>query len=245
MDEELKKYNEYTIQDKNGLLIKYRLRIPDKIEKDIKYPVIYFLHGAGGRGSDNRAQLTDAGALEAFKKNSIFSVFNSYLISAQVPDGSKWVDVAWDSSSHDMPKISKTQYLSFKILKNLVANPKYQIDKNRVYALGLSMGGFGVWDIIQRYPEFFAAAIPICGGGDTRKVKEILNLPIWSWHGDRDEVIPVIRSREMHEAIKSLGGYSSIYTEIKDREHNVWIDVWRSKKLWAWLFSQRKRLFLK
>ena len=239
-NKELKKYNEYTIQYKSGLSVKYRLRIPDRIEKDIKYPVIYFLHGAGGRGSDNRTQLTDAGALRAFKKNGIFSVFNSYLISAQVPAGSTWVDVAWDSPSHDMPKISETQYLSFEILKKLVANSKYQIDKNRVYVLGVSMGGFGVWDIIQRYPDYFAAAIPICGGGDTKKIKGIINLPIWSWHGDQDDVIPVDRSRAMQKSIKSSGGVSSIYSEIIGRGHNVWLDVWRSKSLWEWLFLQKR-----
>ena len=105
--------------------------------------------------------------------------------------------------------------------------------------MGLSMGGYGTWDAIQRRPEFFAAAVPICGGGDTNMGKVLAKMPIWSWHGDKDKTIQVSRSREMDAAIKQAGG-SPKYTEVKGRGHNVWTDVWNSKELWDWIYSQSR-----
>ena len=105
--------------------------------------------------------------------------------------------------------------------------------------MGLSMGGYGTWDAVQRRPNFFAAAVPICGGGDKSMAKSLINVPIWSWHGNKDQVINVLRSREMNLAIERSGG-SPKYTEVKGRGHDVWLDVWSSDDLWEWLYSQSK-----
>ena len=105
--------------------------------------------------------------------------------------------------------------------------------------LGLSMGGFGVWDALQRRPHFFAAGVPICGGGDVSKSKIISHIPIWAWHGDKDDVIHVNRSRDMYQNIKKYNSNIK-YSEIKNRGHDVWLDAWDSKELWDWIYRQNR-----
>ena len=130
--------------------------------------------------------------------------------------------------------------MALEEIDSYVQNQKNQVDPNRIYAMGLSMGGYGTWDAIQRRPNFFAAAVPICGGGDKSIAKKLVNLPIWAWHGEKDTVIKPSRSRDMIEAITKAGGTPK-YSEIKGRGHNSWIDCWKSQELWSWLYSQRKK----
>ena len=208
--------NEYAAkiwESPNGGSIKYRYRLPAKIEECKKYPILFFLHGAGGRGADNLGQLLDANSIDAFKSQNLFSNYNSYVFAGQVPEKEQWVNVDWGSSEHKMPKISNSMEKILEALDSFIMDSDNQVDIDRIYIMGLSMGGYGVWDAIQRRPNFFAAAVPICGGGDKSMAKSLINIPIWAWHGDQDQVINVLRSREMHLAIKTLGG-SPKYTEV-------------------------------
>ncbi len=129
--------------------------------------------------------------------------------------------------------------LALEALDAFVANKEHQVDPNRIYVMGLSMGGYGTWDAIQRRPQYFAAAVPICGGGDMALAPTLVNMPIWIWHGDQDNSIKVSRSRDMAGAIKDAGG-APRYTEVQGRGHNVWLDVWAAEELWLWLFGQSK-----
>jgi predicted peptidase len=218
--------------------LNYCFREPDKINKYKKYPLILFLHGAGGRGSNNFEQLYDAGGIDAFKKQSIFSIHQTYLLAPQVPENKKWVNIDWHSLEHEMPSKSETMKLTIELLDQVINDKSNKIDINRIYVLGLSMGGYGVWDLLQRRPEFFAAAVPICGGGDVSLCSSISHIPIWIWHGDHDEVINVNRSRSMFSELKKTGGDLK-YSEIKGRGHDVWKDVWNSEELWHWIFSKK------
>ena len=213
--------------------------LPYKVEKGKKYPILFFLHGAGGRGVDNKGQLLDANSIDAFKSQKLFSKFNSYVFAGQVPEGEQWVNVDWTSNDHQMPKISNSMQKTLEALDAFIIDSNNQVDVNRIYIMGLSMGGYGTWDAVQRRPNFFAAAVPICGGGDKSMAKSLINVPIWSWHGNKDQVINVLRSREMNSAIERSGG-SPKYTEVKGRGHDVWLDVWSSDDLWEWLYSQSK-----
>ena len=138
-----------------------------------------------------------------------------------------------------MPKISNSMEKLLEALDSFIMDSDNQVDIDRIYIMGLSMGGYGVWDAIQRRPNFIAAAVPICGGGDKSMAKSLINIPIWAWHGDQDQVINVLRSREMNLAIKRLGG-SPKYTEVIGRGHDVWLDVWTADDLWKWLYSQSR-----
>ncbi len=105
--------------------------------------------------------------------------------------------------------------------------------------MGLSMGGWGTWDAIQRRPNFFAAAIPICGGGDISYAKDISKMPIWAWHGEDDSVINIERSREMVLALNEMTNQTK-FTEVENRGHDSWIDVWNNKEVWKWLYDQKR-----
>jgi predicted peptidase len=231
----LKQYKKSIWKAQDNDILNYRFRGPDNIKYNCKYPLLFFLHGAGGRGSNNEDQLLDAGSLGAFSKQNIFSKHSSYILAPQVPNDKKWVDVEWNTQKHDMPKISNTMDMALKLLDEIIDT--HPIDINRIYILGLSMGGFGVWDALQRRPNFFAAGVPICGGGDTSKSRIISHIPIWAWHGDRDIVIHVDRSRNMYRTIKKYDA-NITYSEIKERGHDVWLDAWNSKELWDWIYQQ-------
>ena len=238
MNNEIKKYKKLVWGENRHISLNYCFRAPDNIDESKKYPLILFLHGAGGRGSNNSEQLNDAGSIDAFRNQSIFSYHRTYLIAPQVPNDKKWVDIDWHSLEHKMPSITETMELTLELLDYVLQDKNNKIDTTRVYVLGLSMGGFGVWDIVQRRPHMFAAAVPICGGGDVSLCHLISHLPIWAWHGNSDDVINVARSRSMFDELKKEGS-DLIYSEIKDRGHDVWIDVWNSKELWKWLFSKK------
>ena len=195
------------------------------------------LHGAGGRGSDNLRQLTDAGMLRNLQKTKGFE--DAYVLAGQVPKGQRWVDIHWGTLDHRMPAVTPSMKLLIERIDQILADKTQQIDPKRVYAMGLSMGGYGTWDLIQRRPELFAAAIPICGGGDKEMAKAIAPIPIWAWHGDKDRVIKPSRSKDMVEAIKKAGGNAK-YTEVKGQGHGVWNDCYKSAELWQWMFEQKK-----
>ena len=217
----------------------YRYSQPQKMENGKVYPLLVFFHGAGGRGNNNTGQLTDACAVNAFEKESLRLKRKSHIFAGQVPKGEKWVNTSWSLLGHQIPKISVSMKMALEAIDIYIQNPSNQVDTNRIYAMGLSMGGYGTWDAIQRRPNFFAAAVPICGGVDKSIAKELAHLPIWAWHGDKDTVIKPSRSLDMIEAITKAGG-SPKYSEIKGRGHNSWVDCWKSEKMWSWLYSQRK-----
>jgi predicted peptidase len=114
------------------------------------------------------------------------------------------------------------------------------VNDNRVYITGLSMGGYGTWDALARRPNFFAAALPICGGGDPKTVARFVNVPIWCFHGDKDEAVRVQRSREMIEALKNAGGEPK-YTEYAGVGHNSWTQTYANPAVFEWLFTQLRR----
>jgi predicted peptidase len=127
--------------------------------------------------------------------------------------------------------------LTFELLDDFIAS--YSIDESRIYAMGVSMGGFGTWDIIARKPDLFAAAAPICGGGDEATAPSIAHIPIWTFHGDKDDAVKVERSRNMVAALKSAGG-NPRYTEYPGVGHDAWTPALNDLELFSWLFSQRK-----
>jgi len=229
----------YSAQESKQGSFKYCVRPPDKVEPGKKYPLVLLLHGAGGRGDDNRGQIVDASGGATLDKMGVSGKYGAYVMAGQVPHNEQWVDVPWSSLDHKMPKISKSMRAMLEALDTFIADKRNQVDPQRIYIIGLSMGGYGTWDAIQRRPELFAAAVPICGGGDKRLAKKIAKIPVWAWHGDQDGVIPPSRSQDMVAALKSAGAQPK-YTEVKGRGHNVWTDAFGSAEMWKWLFDQRR-----
>jgi len=201
-----------------------------------KYPIVLFLHGAGERGNDNEIQLTYIDKI--FGSKNFRNKYPAFILVPQCPPDKRWVEVDWNLKSHIIPeKMSDPLRLTTALL--IATINKYSIDTERIYITGLSMGGYGTWDMIARFPGMFAAAIPICGGGDENTAKDIANIPIWAFHGTLDKVVPVTRSRNMINAIKNEGGNPK-YTEVQTKGHFVWNTAYSTTGIWNWFFNQHK-----
>lgn len=220
---------------KNGNL-NYRLLKPENYNPEKKYPIVLFLHGAGERGSDNEITLTHIAGLFLDKKNR--KDYPCFVLVPQCPKGKRWVEVDWTLKTHEQPE--SPSWAMRRVVKVLeILQKKHNIDKSRIYITGLSMGGFGTWDMLMRYPKIFAAGIPICGGADETKAENIKDIPIWTFHGDLDQTIKAERSRNIVKALRKIGGKIT-YTEYKGVAHPSWKPAYKEKNLLAWLFSKNK-----
>lgn len=221
--------------DADGGKLPYQLLIPKHYDAKNRYPLVVFLHGAGERGDDNRAQLVHG--MADYASDAIQDKYPCFVVAPQCPKGKLWVDVDWSSLKHDMPeKATDALRQTMSIVESLEKN--FSIDSNRLYITGLSMGGYGTWDALQRYPHRFAAAVPICGGGDVKLAKRIKHIPIWAFHGDKDNAVPPERSRSMIEALKEAGGEPK-YTEYADVGHDSWTATYKDPAMHAWMFAQK------
>lgn len=226
-----------TYADDAGNKLLYRLFKPKSYDAKQKYPLVLFLHGAGERGADNAAQLKHG--MNDFSGEAVQAKFPCFIVAPQCPTGDRWVDVDWGADKHDMPaKPSPPIRLTLRAIENL--QKEFSIDAKRLYITGLSMGGYGTWDAIQRHPELFAAAVPICGGGDPKYAEKIKNIPIWAFHGDKDTAVKVERSRDMIAAIKAAGGMPK-YTEYPGVGHDSWTATYKDAEMYKWLFAQSRK----
>lgn len=220
----------------NGSL-PYRLLRPKGYDSTKRYPLVIFYHGAGERGDDNVKPLVHG--MNDFASDDVMEKYPCFVIAPQCPEGDQWVDAPWSADSHKMrEQPTKPMQLSLDLVTSLQA--EFSIDERRLYVTGLSMGGFGTWDALQRYPNRFAAAVPICGGGDPAFAKQLAHIPIWAFHGDADTAVKPIRSRDMINALKAAGG-SPKYTEYPGVGHNSWAATYANRDLYAWLFAQKRR----
>jgi predicted peptidase len=234
--EPLEVFEARVFNDERGGALPYRLLKPLEHDPQKKYPLVLFLHGAGERGNDNEKQLVHGGrnfAHEAMRRR-----YPAFVIFPQCPAEKKWVEVPWDATSHQAPK--EPGETTEAVLALVAAIQKeFSIDDRRIYGVGLSMGGYGTWDLLQRKPDLLAAAIPICGGGDPATAEKFKDTPIWAFHGDIDPTVPVSRSREMGRALTAAGG-RPIYTEYEGVAHDSWTQTFDNRLVWDWLFSQHK-----
>lgn len=214
----------------------YRLLKPLDYDKSKKYPVILFLHGAGERGDDNQAQLKHG--MQRLATDPVQKDHPAFVIAPQCPKDEQWVDVPWSADSHQMKQEPTTALRNALALIEVVGE-QYSIDEDRIYITGLSMGGFGTWDAIQRYPDRFAAAIPICGGGDPSYARGLVDLPIWVFHGAKDTTVKTSRSREMVRVLRELKGNVK-YGEYPGVSHDSWTRTYNSTELYDWLFAQKR-----
>ena len=196
----------------------YLLALPKDYEQQESWPLILFLHGAGERGDDiERVKVHGPPKLVEQGQDMPFIV-----VSPQCPKDEWWSF-----------KTSELDALLNEITEN------YKVDTDRIYITGLSMGGFGTWSMITRFPYRFAAAAPICGGGDRQFTKYYKHLPVWAFHGDQDQAVPVERSVEMVESLKKNGGDPKL-TIYPGVGHDSWTETYNNSELYDW-FLQHKR----
>jgi len=196
----------------------YLLYLPEGYERDTtkQWPLMIFLHGSGESGVDLEKVKVHGPAklIEAGKK------FPFIVVSPQAPPQTGWKSDVLKALLDDLKK-------------------KLRVDRDRVYLTGLSMGGFGTWDLAEKYPDEFAGIAPICGGGDVGKVWKLRHMPVWCFHGAKDNVVPIASSQIMVDSLRKFnpGVKFTIYPEL---EHNSWEVTYNNDSLYDWFLSQKK-----
>ena len=202
------------------LRCQYLLFLPEGYgQKKQRWPVILFLHGAGERGSDlNLVKKHGPPKIAETRKNFPFIV-----VSPQCPAGAWWTD---------------ENEVLINLLDDIVA--RYSVDKERIYLTGLSMGGYETWTLASAYPERFAAIAPICGGGKRFMTEKLKDVPVWAFHGAKDNLVPLKESEEMVNAIKERGGDARL-TVYPEAGHDSWTETYNNQALYDWFMQHRKK----
>jgi predicted peptidase len=179
--------------------------------------LLLFLHGAGERGADLKG-VRRHGPPKLIEQGQEFPFI---VVSPQCPDGEWW----------------RAEVLA-ALLDEI--ERRYRVDSRRIYATGLSMGGFGTWALAITYPDRFAAIAPICGGGHPWAVARIKNVPVWAFHGTADKVVPCRRSQEMVDALRRAGG-TVRFTRYPGVDHDSWTATYANPKLYEWFLQHQRR----
>lgn len=203
-----------------------------------EYPVLLYLHGAGERGTDNYRHVdSNDGLLRRLIQSD-----ECVVIAPQCPNDAQWVNTDWGKGSYDSTVNTASVYLDAAKSLLLSEINKGGIDVNRVWVSGISMGGYGTWNLAMYNPDLFAAAIPVCGAGDLKKAAALVDMPIWCFHGDADPIVPVSGTREMYAAVKAAGGEKITYTEYPGVDHGSWHNAYAEEDLLTWLFAQTRAI---
>ncbi|WP_305982148.1 prolyl oligopeptidase family serine peptidase [Roseivirga thermotolerans] len=225
--------------------LNYRVLYPEGFDSTKEYPLVLFLHGAGERGTNNEKQLVHGSKL--FLDPSNREKFPAIVVFPQCPPEDYWANVHRPLDENGKRQFTyfttKTEpTLAMKGLLSLVDSLSRvaHIDKDRMYVMGLSMGGMGTFELVSRRPKTFAAAAPICGGGHPKSARKYAKkVPFWIFHGLKDDVVPPHFSKEMASAIEEKGGRVKL-TLYPNANHNSWDPAFAEPELLPWLFSHSK-----
>jgi predicted peptidase len=238
----LELYQKETYRLNDEFVLPYRILYPEKYDPSVPYPLIVFLHGVLEKGKDNHSQLINGGAL--FLKQEHRERFPAIVIFPQCPEDSYWAAVDIDQRKlpiridfHYEDPPTKAMEACIGLVHTFIKEKK--VNRRQIYVMGLSMGGMGTLEAISRYPELFAAAVPICGAGDTSYCHRYSGkVALWLFHGGADGGIDPECSRVIEKKVRSLGG-SVRYTEYPGVGHNSWDKAFAEPELLPWLFRQR------
>jgi predicted peptidase len=232
----LEEYEAHTFHGKGGKTLPYRLLKPRNYDKTQSYPLVLFLHGFGEKGTDNAAPLKESN-VKFFVKPEVRDSYPCFVLVPQSPN--VWVSVPnFNEPQKLTPKPTEPLALALEALEHVMK--EFSVDPSRLYLSGRSNGGYGVWDLLEREPRRWAAAVPMCGGGDPTRVGVAKDVPIWAFHGDKDPTVPVARTREMIAALQAAGGNPK-YTEYPGLNHSQAPDkAYTDKELPPWLFAQKR-----
>jgi predicted peptidase len=223
------------------LRMPYRLLIPRCLSESARYPLVLFFHGSGERGDDNQKQLQHG--VRRFAAPASRTKYPCFVLVPQCPTHLDNQPIMWTGRREQMHslKLAPEAAIPLRSALELVIEieKKFPIDTDRIYVTGISIGGFASWEALIRCPQKFAAAIPVCGGGDVNCADRIRDIPVWAFHGANDTAVPVQCSRSMIEMIEQAGGHPR-YTEYPGVGHNSWDRAYAEPELLSWLFSQKR-----
>jgi predicted peptidase len=226
--------------------LRFRILYPENYKREMTYPLIVYLHGAGLRGNDNEHQLVESARF--FLDDKIRNKFPALVVFPQCPFDSMWFNIPpgppYDTTvafNHQMNTLTlSTPERLVKLLMDSLADHKVA-DIKRIYLGGCSLGGFGTYDLVIHYPDYFAAAFPVCGQGNVALYPEkASNVPVWIFHGEADDVINPWPDRSMIKALQHIGAKNARYTEFPGAKHNIEVNVFAEPGLFPWLFSFKK-----
>ena len=219
---------------KRGETMPYRIFIPRDYNSQKKYPLVLWLHGGAGRGTDNLRQISggNASGSHIWTSADVQKKYPAFVIAPQCPENEMWATL-------ELAKPTRQLQIVEELLSSI--QKEFNINSRQLYVSGQSLGGFGTWALISEHPETFAAAIPVCGGGDEAMAPRLIHTAIWAFHGEDDQAVSVERSRKMIAAIKKAGG-APMYTEYKGVGHNSWERAFVEPDLLSWVFAQRATL---
>ena len=251
-------YEQCWYTDNLGQTMKFFLFVPAPFEPHQKYPLVLVLHGGGERARPGMTPAAGNALLEHapyvkcwvgkpahLNDPSVQSRWPSFVVVPQLDGLSRWVDVPPSQGSYKMAARPTAELRMAKEIVDLLRQKYANVDSNRLYITGISLGGYGTWDAIERWPGYFAAAVAVSGGGDPSKAYLLKDMPIWVFHGSMDPIVPVSGSRDMIKAIEAAGGHPR-YTEYAGAKHDIWARVYAvdtvnpSNNVFQWLFSQHK-----
>jgi len=222
-----------TYTNKAGATLPYRLLVPSKYDAKRSYSVLMFLHGAAGRGDDNLKPLDWGPRLiaEELKRGK----HEFFLVVPQCPRSETWSNIR----PGDQSLLGTSLLLALDLITNSLAN-EFNLDATRRYLTGVSMGGHATWALLCRDTGLFAAAVPVCAGGDASRVTDrIAKVPVWVFHSDDDHIVPVSHARNFVKAWRAHGGEPH-YTEYTGLKHSSWKKAYTETEMYDWLFNQRR-----
>ena len=228
-------YEKYT--NGKGDTLNYRQLFPDA-DRLRKYPLVIFLHGSGERGNDNESQLKWGVMNFASDRNMI--KYPAIVIAPQCPEKMGWGNFSNKKDNREMvlqPEPTKPMELLIALIRQVIKN--MPVDTNRIYITGLSMGGYGTYDAIERYPDLFAAAVPVCGAGDVTLAPSIAHIPIWIFTGAEDPAVNPLYSLNMLGALTKAGAHPG-FTQYPEVGHFSWLGAYSDPLMMEWLFRQHK-----
>ena len=230
-----------TFTGKNQVTLSYYWNEPSAYTKDKQYPIVLYWHGVGGE--------TELSGYRYLRDRLRENAEECFLLAplAVREQGQWWVDyekvLATDHEHDAIYRLENAPITpSFLAACELLSDVRrqYPIDPARVYVMGVSMGGYALWEMMCRFPKSVSAAVPICGGCDPSKAPRIADIPVWTFHGDRDEAVAVNATRAMVEALGQAGSKVVRYTEYPGLDHGIWFKVFDEVDMWHWLFDQRR-----
>lgn len=211
----------------NGNTLPYCLFVPKDYSPSKKYPVLLFLHGAGETGTDNRRQLNNLDNMFEYNGDIVADAF------ILCPQSAGWWNL--DEGPNEFGgSLGSALHLLNSITK------QYSCDKNRLYVMGLSMGGYATWDLLERCGDVFAAGVPICGGGNRYNGAAYKDIPIKIYHGTADTTVSFSSSLAMYNAIIAAGGQKVDFIQLDGVGHNAWDYAFSDREMFCWMFAQNK-----
>lgn len=223
----------------NGVVLPYRISLPQNYDAGTEYPLVLFLHGSGERGADNKKQAAKNSIMQTLLSDENAAEYPCIIVAPQCPEDVRWsVMIAADGDQFYPDEEEPLLDAVMELLSSVEA--EYSVDENRIYATGISMGAGGIYSLLMHNPDTFAAAVVTCGYAPLNGAELLKDLPLQIYHGDKDFLTSVEYSRDFVTALDNIGAKNYTYTEYKGENHFVWELAFREEGLYPWLFAQSK-----